>query len=51
MKCKVVVETAGAELVAAVRASVRIDDVARAWKRALDQVWDYLRTTVVDRCG
>ena len=44
MKYKVVVETAGAELVAAVRKSVRIGDVSRAWKPALDQDWDYLRT-------
>jgi hypothetical protein len=38
MKYDVVVETAQAELVAAVRATVRISDIARAWKPALDQV-------------
>ena len=43
MKYKVVVETARSELVAAVRTSVRIGDVGRAWKPALDQVWAYLK--------
>jgi hypothetical protein len=39
MKYDVVVETAQAELVAAVRANVPISGIARAWKPALDQVW------------
>jgi len=39
----VVVETAQAELVAAVRAKVAISGIARAWKPALDQVWAFLR--------
>jgi len=36
MYYKVVVENAGEELLAAVRTSVRISDVVRAWKPALD---------------
>jgi effector-binding domain-containing protein len=44
MKYDVVVETAQAELVAAVRATVPISDIARAWKPALDQVWAFLKT-------
>ena len=36
MKYDVVVETAPAELVAAVRATVPISDITRAWKPALD---------------
>ena len=43
MKYDVVVETAQAELVAAVRAMVPITDIARAWKPALDQVWAFLK--------
>jgi effector-binding domain-containing protein len=43
MKYDVVVETAQAELVAAVRAKVAISGIARAWKPALDQVWAFLR--------
>jgi effector-binding domain-containing protein len=39
----VVVETAPAELVAAVRAKVPISGIARAWKPALDQVWAFLK--------
>jgi effector-binding domain-containing protein len=42
MKYDVVVETAQAELVAAVRAKVPISGIARAWKPALDQVWAFL---------
>lgn len=38
MKYEVVVETAQAELVAAVRSTVSISEVAQAWKPALDQV-------------
>jgi hypothetical protein len=44
MKYDVVVETAPAELVAAVRTTVPISDIARAWKPALDQVWAFLKT-------
>ena len=44
MKYDVAVETAQAELVAAVRATVPISGVARAWKPALDQVWAFLKT-------
>jgi effector-binding domain-containing protein len=43
MKYEVVVETAQAELVAAVRAIVSISEIARAWKPALDQVWSFLK--------
>jgi len=39
----VVVETAQAELVAAVRAKVPISGIARVWKPALDQVWAFLK--------
>ena len=40
----IVVETAEAELVAAVRATVPVSGIARAWKPALDQVWAFLKT-------
>jgi effector-binding domain-containing protein len=40
---KVVEETVRAERVAAVRTSVRIGDVGRAWKPALDEVWALLK--------
>ena len=43
-KYDVVVETAQAELVAAVRAKVPVSDIARVWKSALDQVWAFLKT-------
>jgi effector-binding domain-containing protein len=43
MKYDVVVETAQAELVAAVRAKVAVGNIAQAWKPALDQVWAFLR--------
>lgn len=43
MKYDVVVEAAKAELIAAVRATVPIRDVVRAWKPALDQVWAFLK--------
>jgi len=43
MKYDVVVETAQAELVAAVRAKVPIGGIAQAWKPALDQVWAFLK--------
>jgi effector-binding domain-containing protein len=39
----VVVETVQAELIAAVRSTVRLGEVGRAWKPALDQVWELLR--------
>lgn len=42
MKYDVVVETVQVELVAAVRATVPIGDIARAWKPALDQMWAFL---------
>jgi effector-binding domain-containing protein len=45
MKYDVVVEPAQAELVAAVRATVPISDIAQTWKPALDQVWAFLRAT------
>jgi effector-binding domain-containing protein len=44
MRYDVVVETAPAELVAAVRAKVPISGIAQAWKPALDQVWAFLKT-------
>ena len=44
MKYDVVVETVQAGLVAAVRATVPLGDIARAWKPALDQVWAFLKT-------
>ncbi|HEY4739183.1 MAG TPA: GyrI-like domain-containing protein [Candidatus Acidoferrales bacterium] len=44
MKYDVVVEAAQTEFVAAVRATVPIGDIARAWKPALDQVWAFLKT-------
>jgi effector-binding domain-containing protein len=43
MKYDVVVESAQAELVAAVRAKVPINGIAQAWKPALDQVWAFLK--------
>jgi effector-binding domain-containing protein len=44
MKYDVTVEPVQAELIAAVRATVPIAGIARAWKPALDQVWTFLRT-------
>lgn len=43
MQYDVVAEAAQAELVAAVRATVPIGGIARAWKPALDQVWAFLK--------
>jgi effector-binding domain-containing protein len=43
MKYEVVVEATQAELVAAIRATVPVGGVARAWKPALDQVWAFLK--------
>jgi effector-binding domain-containing protein len=42
MSYDVVVETVQAELIAAVRSEVRLGQVGRAWKPALDQVWAFL---------
>jgi effector-binding domain-containing protein len=44
MRYDVLVETAQAGLVAAVRAKVPITSIAQAWKPALDQVWAFLKT-------
>jgi effector-binding domain-containing protein len=44
MKYEIVVETAQAELIAAVRATIPASDIARTWKPALDQVWVFLKT-------
>ena len=44
MNYDVVVETAQAELVAAVRATARISEIARRWKPALDKIWAFLKT-------
>jgi effector-binding domain-containing protein len=44
MKYEVVVEAAQAELVAAIRATVPVGNIARAWKPALDRVWAFLKT-------
>ncbi len=43
MKYEVVVESASAELIAAVRAHVTIGEISRTWKPALDQVWAFLK--------
>ena len=43
MNYEVVVEAAPAELVAAVRDTVPIGEIPRAWKPALDQVWAFLK--------
>jgi hypothetical protein len=37
-------QAAQPELVAAVRSTVTISEVPRAWKPALDQVWAFLKT-------
>src|SRR6266404_6104940 len=42
MNYEVVTKTVSAQPLAAVRRRVRIGDVARAWKPALDLVWEYL---------
>ncbi len=42
MTYKVLLESVRLELIAAVRASVRVGEVGRSWKPALDQVWDFL---------
>jgi effector-binding domain-containing protein len=43
MKYEIVVETAQAKFVAAVRARVTIGEIGRAWKAPLDQVWAFLK--------
>ena len=42
MNYEVVTKTVSAQRLAAVRRRVRIGDVGRAWKPALDLVWEYL---------
>ncbi|MGH2464313.1 MAG: GyrI-like domain-containing protein [Candidatus Limnocylindrales bacterium] len=42
MSYDVVIATVQAELIAAVRSDVRLGEVGRAWKPALDQVWAFL---------
>jgi effector-binding domain-containing protein len=44
MTYEVMVEAVQPELVAAVRATVTISEIPRAWKPALDQVWAFLKT-------
>jgi effector-binding domain-containing protein len=44
MKYEIVVRAAHTQLVAAVRTTVPVSDVARAWKPALDRVWAFLKT-------
>ena len=43
MNYQVVTKTVGSQPLAAVRRRVRIGDVGRAWKPALDLVWEFLR--------
>ena len=43
MKYDVAVEIARPELVAAVRATLPLSDIARTWKPALDRVWAFLK--------
>jgi effector-binding domain-containing protein len=43
MEYEVVVERAEAEMIAAVRDTVPIGEIPRAWKPALDQVWTFLK--------
>ena len=44
MNYEVVTKTVTAQPIAAVRRRVRIGDVARVWKPALDLVWEFLRS-------
>jgi effector-binding domain-containing protein len=44
MEYQVVTKTVGPQLLAAVRRQVRIGEVGRAWKPALDLVWEFLRS-------
>jgi effector-binding domain-containing protein len=48
---KVTVETASPLTLAAVRDTVAISGIARAWKPALDKVWAFLRTNQVPNAG
>src|SRR5439155_11276741 len=43
MNYQVVTNTVSAQTIAAVQRRVRIGEVARAWKPALDLVWEFLR--------
>jgi effector-binding domain-containing protein len=43
MSYEVTTNTASAQLLAAVRRHVRIADIGRTWKPALDLVWEFLR--------
>jgi effector-binding domain-containing protein len=43
MSYDIVTKTVSAQLIAAVRRRVRIGDVGRTWKSALDLVWEFLR--------
>ena len=43
MNYQVVTRTVGSQPLAAVQRRVRMGDVGRAWKPALDLVWDFLR--------
>ena len=43
MNYHVITKSVGAQPLAAVRRSVRIGEVGRAWKPALDLVWEFLR--------
>src|SRR6476469_7065844 len=43
MNYQVVTKTVSSQLLAAVRRRVRIGEVGRVWKPALDLVWDFLR--------
>src|SRR5207244_11167944 len=43
MKYQVVTRTVSSQTLAAVRRHVRIGNVGRAWKPALDLVWEFLR--------
>ncbi len=47
----VMVESVEPQLLAAVRQTVRVGDVGRAWKPALDQVWAFLRANPEMRRG
>jgi effector-binding domain-containing protein len=51
MKYAVVVETVRPRHIAAVRAKVNVGGVAAAWKPALDEVWEFLRSHKKIRTG
>jgi effector-binding domain-containing protein len=44
MNYEVMLQAVQPELVAAVRATVTVGEIPRAWKPALDQVWAFLKT-------